>query len=111
MFRAGRSERFASSRYRTPASKTTSTTTPSSGAPPSISVALEALVGDLKHLDRDLVRLRVQRRPFPLARPAVAEVPAHDFGALVVGQDDPAVSAVGIAVDDRLPPVPELAVL
>src|SRR5918994_7714487 len=88
-----------------------STTTPSSGAAASISGQLEALVRDLERLDSDFAALRVQRRALPLARPAVDEVPTQDLGRLVVEQDDRAVSALEIAGDDALSPVPQLPVL
>ena len=73
--------------------------------------AVEAFVRDLDRLDGDLVRLRVQHRAFPLADPAVAERPAGDVGPVVVLEDDRAVAAFDLPVDDRLAPVPQLEVL
>src|SRR5688572_8725825 len=99
-FNAGRSAKLASSRYSTPPSKTTSTTTPSSGAATSISDSLEAFVGDLDRLDRNLICLRVEGRAFPFADPAAAEVPPHDFVPLVVEQHDRAVAAIDASLDD-----------
>ena len=66
---------------------------------------------DLDRLDRDLVPLGVQGRTFPLGNPAVEEIPADDLGPVVVEQDDRAVPAIDVALDDGLSPVPQLGVL
>src|SRR3954447_25833241 len=68
---------------------------------------LKTLVSDLERLDRDLVRLRVQRRPFPLCWPPAEEVPAQHGLASLVEKDDRPRTAVGLAVNDGLSPVPE----
>src|ERR687896_221566 len=95
-----------------PVSKAMSTTTPSSGAARSISVGeLEPFVRDLEQLDRDLFVLGVQAGPVPLARPALAEFPADDLGALVVKQNDRPVAAVDVALHQPLPPGPEGSIL
>src|SRR5512133_2304085 len=104
---AGRSARLASSSWSRPASKTTSTTTPSSLS----SDALEAFVCQLQRLDCDLVPVRVQGGGMQLAGPRVVEVPANLLLAAVVQQDDRPVVAVEVPLDHALPPVPQLGVL
>src|SRR4051794_17233378 len=73
--------------------------------------AFEAFVRQLQRLDRDVAGVGVEVRAMQLARPAVAEVPADLILAAVVLQDDRTVTAIDIAVDDALPPLPELGVL
>src|SRR6187455_362172 len=67
----------------------------------------KTFVSDLERLDRELARLRVQRWAFPLGGPAADEVPAQHRLAGLVEEDDRPRAAVGLAVHDGLPPVPE----
>src|SRR5262249_6487856 len=68
---------------------------------------LEALVTDLEGLHGDLAVLCVQARARPLARPAAAEVPAHDLLPVLVEEHDRPFGAVHQAVHPLDDPVPE----
>src|SRR3954454_2462108 len=68
---------------------------------------LDTFVSDLERLDRDLVRLRVQRRALPFGGPAADEVPAQHRLAGLVEEDDRPGAGIRLAVHYGLPPVPE----
>src|SRR3954462_12043142 len=68
----------------------------------------EALDADLHLLDGDLVVLGVERGPGPLGRPAIAEAPDERGLLRLVLQRDRAAAALGLAVEHRLAPLPEL---
>src|SRR4051812_44400691 len=68
----------------------------------------EALDADLHLLDGDLVVLGVERGPGPLGRPAIAEAPDEGSLLRLVLQRDRAAAALGLAVEHRLAPLPEL---
>ena len=77
-------------------------------AQPAELVDLEALVGELEGLDRDLVAARVERGALDLHGPRVAEQPTHDGLPLLVEQRDRHVAALNLAVTHRLPPLEEV---
>src|SRR5437660_2956014 len=113
-FSAGRRPRFTSSRWKKPASNTTSTTT----SPPGRGLSrasgcdeLKSFVGELEDLDRDLVVARVERRPLPLAGPGLDDVPAQHLLVSLVEKHDRGRATIGLALDDVPVPVPELEVL
>src|SRR6516162_8034227 len=69
----------------------------------------QALVADLESLDRDLVVLGVERRPFPFAGPALGELPLQGRLARLVEERDGAGEPLGLSLDDLLAPVPQLS--
>src|SRR6185436_16945108 len=72
---------------------------------------LQPLVSDLERLDRHFVAGGIEAGTGPLGRPCLAEVPAQPLLAGLVEQHDRAVSALHLADDRLLAPIPQLGVV
>src|ERR1700733_5392493 len=72
----------------------------------------ESFVHDLQSLDGDIICGCVEAGSAPLGSPRIDEVPANLLSvAGLVDQDDGAIFALGLPLDDRLPPVPEAMIV
>lgn len=68
-------------------------------------------MSEFDRLDSDLIGFGVKRGSSPLRWPGVDEVPAGPGGAGIVKQNDRAVPAVDLTVDDALIPVVEFTIV
>src|ERR1700761_4996712 len=72
---------------------------------------LNSFMYDFDRLNRHLVGGGIETGPDPLRWPAIDEVPADFFLTRLVHQDDGAVLAFGLAIDNFLPPFPKIFII